>query len=38
MKKDGAMMPLNYDDSALSRMTILLLKINAISGKESGIY
>jgi len=38
MKKYGAMMPLNYEESALSGMTILLLKINAISGKESGTW
>jgi nitroimidazol reductase NimA-like FMN-containing flavoprotein (pyridoxamine 5'-phosphate oxidase superfamily) len=36
MKKYGAVMELNYDESILSRMILLVLKIQSITGKQSG--
>jgi nitroimidazol reductase NimA-like FMN-containing flavoprotein (pyridoxamine 5'-phosphate oxidase superfamily) len=36
MIKYGADMELNYDESALSRMILLKLKIDSITGKQSG--
>jgi nitroimidazol reductase NimA-like FMN-containing flavoprotein (pyridoxamine 5'-phosphate oxidase superfamily) len=36
MRKYGATMELNYDEKALSRMTILKLEIETITGKQSG--
>lgn len=36
MLKYGADMELNYEESSLARMTILLLKIESITGKQSG--
>lgn len=36
MKKYGAEMELNYDESILARMTIIVLNITEITGKQSG--
>jgi len=36
MKKYGAEMELNYDESILARMTIIVLNITEIRGKQSG--
>jgi len=34
--KYGAVMELNYDESSFSHMTMLILKIESIAGKQSG--
>ncbi|MDD4990783.1 MAG: pyridoxamine 5'-phosphate oxidase family protein [Paludibacter sp.] len=36
MRKYGATMELNYDEKVLSRMTILKLEIESVTGKQSG--
>ena len=36
MRKYGADMELNYEENSLARMTILMLKIESITGKQSG--
>jgi len=36
LRKYGADMQLNYDKSILSRMVMLILKIDSITGKQSG--
>lgn len=36
MKKYGAKGELKYDDSSLSRMVLIILKINSLTGKQSG--
>lgn len=38
MKKYGAEMVLNYDSNILNRMTIIVLEINQITGKQSGTW
>jgi nitroimidazol reductase NimA-like FMN-containing flavoprotein (pyridoxamine 5'-phosphate oxidase superfamily) len=38
MQKYGADMELKFDELALSRMTILKLKINTVTGKQSGCW
>lgn len=36
MKKHGATGPLKYDPSSLSRLVLLVLNIESITGKQSG--
>ena len=36
MRKYGADMELNYEENSLARMTILMLKIESVTGKQSG--
>ena len=36
MRKYGAEMELNYEEKTLARMTLLILKIDSITGKQSG--
>jgi uncharacterized protein len=36
MQKYGATMELNYDEGSFSRMTMLRLKIESVTGKQSG--
>lgn len=36
MRKYGAEMELNYEEKTLARMTLLILKIDSLTGKQSG--
>ena len=38
MRKYGADMELNYEEGSLSRMTMLLLTIESVTGKQSGSW
>jgi len=38
MRKYGAVTELNYDESSVSRMVLLILKIISVTGKQSGAW